>query len=256
MSSRASSTIGFERRFNPAFATTDEQEFVAESVHVSTPRPPTMERVVELNRGPFLGAPSLERRQSSDGATVLDVRQAKVFVRGHLHGAVNIPLRRSGLGTRAGFVFAPDEPIVLHAETAAEAQEAARRLWAVGLLDVHGYLVDVPATETLEPVGVDELERLLAEDAVDVIDVREKAERDAGYIPGSRHIPYRVIRAYGEEAADGKPVVTICESGARATLAASILAAAGIDARPILDGGVRDWQARGHRLVHFRRCGR
>ena len=327
MSSRASSTIGFERRFNPAFATTDEQEFVAESVHVSTPRPPTMERVVEINRGPFLGAHApLERLRARDGSAVLDVRQPRVFARGHLHGAINIPLRRSGVGTRAGFVFAadepiavhaetaeeaeeaarrlravgllgvhgylldvrqprvfarghlhgainiplrrsgvgtragfvfaPDEPIVLHAETAAEAQEAARRLWAVGLLDVHGYLVDVPATETLEPVGVDELERLLAEDAVDVIDVREKAERDAGYIPGSRHIPYRVIRAYGEEAADGKPVVTICESGARATLAASILAAAGIDARPILDGGVRDWQARGHRLVHFRRCGR
>jgi rhodanese-related sulfurtransferase len=50
-------------------------------------------------------------------------------------------------------------------------------------------------------------------------------------------------------------VVTICESGARAAIAASILSAQGIDARPVLDGGVSDWAARGGHTVEFRRCG-
>jgi rhodanese-related sulfurtransferase len=50
-------------------------------------------------------------------------------------------------------------------------------------------------------------------------------------------------------------VVTICESGPRAALAASVLAAAGIDARPVLHGGISDWQARGNETVGFRRCG-
>ena len=53
--------------------------------------------------------------------------------------------------------------------------------------------------ERLEPIGIDELERLLAENAVDVVDVREADERDDGYIPGSRHIPFRLIRALGDE---------------------------------------------------------
>jgi rhodanese-related sulfurtransferase len=49
--------------------------------------------------------------------------------------------------------------------------------------------------------------------------------------------------------------VTICSSGARAGVAASVLAAEGVDVRPVLDGGIDDWQQRGHPLTAFRRCG-
>ena len=49
-----------------------------------------------------------------------------------------------------------------------------------------------------------------------MIDVREPSERDAGYIPGSRNIPYRVIGEFADDLAGGKPLVTICETGARA----------------------------------------
>ena len=56
MSSKASTTIGFERRFNPALAYDDVAMFIAESAAISVPRPPNMERIVEMNRGPFVGA--------------------------------------------------------------------------------------------------------------------------------------------------------------------------------------------------------
>ncbi len=102
---------------------------------------------------------------------------------------------------------------------------------------------------------MDELERLLARGAVDVVDVREADERDGGYIPGSRHVPYRLLRALGDGIGSERPVVTICESGARAGIAASILAARGVDARPVLDGGIGAWRARGNETVGFRRCG-
>ncbi len=49
--------------------------------------------------------------------------------------------------------------------------------------------------------------------------------------------------------------MTICESGPRAAIAASVLVAAGVDARPVLDGGIADWQRRGGPTVEFRRCG-
>jgi rhodanese-related sulfurtransferase len=116
-------------------------------------------------------------------------------------------------------------------------------------------VLHAPETETLEPVEVDELDRLLANGA-EVIDVRELYERDDGFIPGSRNIPYRLVREYGDELKqDGRPVVTICESGARAAVAASVLAASGVDARPVLHGGIPDWEARGGATVGFRRCG-
>ena len=255
ISSALSSTIGFERLSNRALSYPDLQEFVAATATVSAPRPPTVERVVALNRGPFMGAsPPLEPLESFEGQ-VLDVRPAHEYARGHVPGALNVPVEGSSLGTKAGFLLDVHLPIAVHAASREDADTAAARLRAVGLLDLAGYLVDPAATEQMEPIGVEELERLVTEDTVEVVDVREKDERDEGYIPGSRNIPYRLVGSYADELSNGKTVVTVCESGARAGVAASVLAAHGIEARPFLDGGVPDWQARGNAVTSFRRCG-
>ena len=257
MSGSPSSTLGQERRFNRSLAVSVMEEFVAESAAATAvPRPPTMDRVVGLNRGPFLGAqPPLRRLRGSGGATVLDVRPARAFAAGHVSGAINVPLSASSFATKAGFVLRTGEPVVLHAESSDEAELAARRLHSVGLLEVTGWLEDPDATERLEPLSIEELERLLERGSIDVIDVRESDERAEGYIAGSRHIPYRLVRACCDGLSCEKPVATVCESGARAAVAASILVANGVAARPVLDGGVGEWQARGGRTVEFRRCG-
>jgi hydroxyacylglutathione hydrolase len=255
ISSARSSTIGMERLSNRALAYSDADEFVASHASVSAPRPPTVERVVELNRGPFVGAPAplgpLERFEGQ----VLDVRTPREFAAGHVAGAINVPVSGSSVGTKAGFLLDPDRPVALHAASPEQGEEGARRLRAVGLLDLAGYLAAPDATERLEPVTLDELEALLENGAVEVIDVREKDERDEGYIPESRHIPYRLLAAYVEELDNGRPVVTVCESGARAAVGASVLAAHGIPARPVLDTGISDWQKRGNPVTNFRRCG-
>ena len=72
---------------------------------------------------------------------------------------------------------------------------ATRSLWAVGILDLAGYVLEPSAEETLATVDVVELKHILDAAAdVQVIDVREAFERDSGYIPGSRNIPYRLLR--------------------------------------------------------------
>jgi rhodanese-related sulfurtransferase len=256
MSSDPCSTIGHERRFNAALAVTTVEEFVIDATSQNTPRPPNMERIVELNRGPFVGAPPpLEQVTEVERATVLDVRQPEAFAAGHVAGALNVPVHGSSFGTKAGFVLGSDARIVLHASSPAEAEMAARRLRAVGFLDLSGYLLDPRADATLEPINVDELQRLFTNGGIEVIDVREKDERDHGYIPGSRHVPFRLVRACCEDIPRDRAVATICESGARAAIAASILAARGYDARPVLHGGIPDWEQRGNRTVEFRRCG-
>jgi hydroxyacylglutathione hydrolase len=257
MSSKASTTIGFERRFNPTLALTTQADFVAESAGASTPKPPGMDRIVELNRGAFVGAPrEIGLVAEADGAVVLDVRPARDFCAGHARGAISVPVSGTSFATKAGFVLEPGEPVVLHASDEAEARQAARGLNSVGFLEVVGWLVDPETTETLRPVAVDELDPMLAAGEAQVIDVREQDERDEGYIPGTRHIPYRLVRAASGGAIDrDRPVVTLCESGARAAVAASVLAAEGFDAHPVLDGGIAAWQARGGQTVEFRRCG-
>jgi glyoxylase-like metal-dependent hydrolase (beta-lactamase superfamily II)/rhodanese-related sulfurtransferase len=249
-----SSTIAEEKRTNAALAFGDVQAFINASASVSTPRPPTTPRVVALNQGPFIGAPAtLERSVDVGGATVLDVRPADAHGAGHVHGAFSVPVSGSSFATRAGFILDPDERIVIHASDEDEAIRAARGLRAVGFLELTGYVTKAEATERLDPVEIADLERLLEDGSVQVLDVREKSERDEGYIPGTLHIPYRLLRTAGTDGVDpAKPVVTICESGARAGIAASVLAAAGVDARPVLHGGVDDWPGQ---TVSFRRCG-
>jgi hydroxyacylglutathione hydrolase len=168
---------------------------------------------------------------------------------------VNVPVSGSAFGTKSAFVLHHERPITIHAASRDEAELAARRLHAVGLLDTAGYMLELATPERLEPITIAELQALLADEAVDLVDVREKDERDEGYIPGSRHIPYRLVRAFRDELENGRPVVTICESGARAAVAASVLAADGVDARPVLDGGLEEWQRQGNSLTAFRRCG-
>jgi hydroxyacylglutathione hydrolase len=256
MSSDPSSTIGAERRTNAALDHVDATDFVNASSALATPRPPNMDRIVELNRGEWLGAqPPLEPVERWDG-TVLDVRRPEVFAEGHVAGALNVPVSGSSFATKSAFVLRPREPVALHASSGEEAELAWQRLQAVALFEVAGRLADPAADEQLEPITVEELEALVAGDAVTVLDVRELDERDSGYIAGSRHMPYRLLRLVGPEALPAdRPVVTICESGARAAIAASVLARQGVDARPVLSGGITEWEERGGRTVEFRRCG-
>jgi hydroxyacylglutathione hydrolase len=254
MSSKASTTIGFERRFNHKVTLGSEEEFVAE---FSDPglRPPNMERIVAINKGPFVGASTwLKPVGSARGATTLDVRSAKAFAAAHPHDAINVPVGGSQFPTRAAFVLDPADQIILHGSQE-ELEQAALGLRAVGFLELAGYLVEADEPDTLEPIGLDELERLLAAGDVQLIDVREKEERDDGYIPESRHIPYRRVRDFADELGGDGTIVTICQTGARASLAASILAAEGVAARPVLGGGVPDWEAAGKPTASFRRCG-
>jgi glyoxylase-like metal-dependent hydrolase (beta-lactamase superfamily II)/rhodanese-related sulfurtransferase len=254
MSSKASTTVGFERRYNHALLE-DHDEFVGLALGPQPPRPPNMERIVELNRGPFAGVqPPLARIDDTGDAVLLDVRPARAFADGHRPGAVNVPVSGSSFATKAAFVL-PDRPVVVHATDEDEATRALRSLHAVGILDVAGWQPG-GGDERVEPVSIDELEQLLASGEIEVLDVREADERDAGFIPGTDHMPYRNVRQAAENGlCSGKPIVTICETGARAAVAASVLKAAGIDARPVLGTGIAEWRARGGEVASFRRCG-
>ena len=254
MSSKASSTIGYERLFNPALQIGSEGQFVSDALGAATPKPPNMSRIVELNRGPFVGVPqAVAELAAPTASTLLDVRPIGDYLEGHRAGALNVPVSGSSFATKAAFVLDPEESVVIQAASAEEAERAIRGLWSVGVLDLDGYVLG-GGSEQMEAVSLDELEELLSGGA-ELIDVRERDERDTGYIAGSRNIPYRLLSACGLDVTTDRTVVTICESGARAGVAASILAAQGVDARPVLDGGVAAWAARGGHTVEFRRCG-
>lgn len=86
-------------------------------------------------------------------------------------------------------------------------------------------------------------------DEVQILDVREGWEWDAGHIEGSTHIPLNELLAGRMESLDqGRPVVAVCKTGNRSEVAALMLRARGFEAHN-LEGGVEDWQGEGLPLV-------
>ena len=128
---------------------------------------------------------------------MLDVRPAEEFAAGHAKGALNVALGAGSFATKAGFVLPAGERVVIHASSAGQAEEAAAGLRSVGIFDLAGFRLCPPGDEQLASIELDELHRLVESDEVDVIDVREPHERDEGYIPGSRNIPYRLVARVG-----------------------------------------------------------
>ncbi len=123
MSSKASTTIGFERRFNPMLRFGAVDAFVAESAGIGAPKPPNLGRIVDINRGPFLGtlpAPE-ELAAPPDGVQLLDVRPVADFAAGHRPGAVNVPVSGTSFSTKSGFVLDAEQTVVVQAGSADEA---------------------------------------------------------------------------------------------------------------------------------------
>jgi rhodanese-related sulfurtransferase len=86
-------------------------------------------------------------------------------------------------------------------------------------------------------------------DEVQILDVREGWEWDAGHIEGSTHIPLNELLAGRMENLDqSRPVVAVCKTGNRSEVAALMLRARGYQAHN-MEGGVEDWQGEGLPLV-------
>jgi rhodanese-related sulfurtransferase len=93
---------------------------------------------------------------------------------------------------------------------------------------------------------VPELYERWAEDAVQVLDVRERAEWDSGHIPGSVFTPYHDVDRVPDGIDASRPVAAICGSGQRSAVAASLLQRHGVpDVIHVVDGGVPHWRRAG-----------
>ena len=117
-----------------------QEEFIRSLTETLPPRPPNIDRIVELNRaggGEPTEVPTVDAGEARDllraGVTVLDGRAPPEFDAGHLAGALNLPLAAPGVGTRAGWSLAPDETVVIAADHPDAARAMASALHAVGL---------------------------------------------------------------------------------------------------------------------------
>jgi rhodanese-related sulfurtransferase len=85
---------------------------------------------------------------------------------------------------------------------------------------------------------------LLREDSIQLVDVREPHEREAGHVPKSRHVPLAELTAAAPTIDPSRPIVFVCRIGSRSSMAAWSFARAGYDAHN-LEGGMIGWTASG-----------
>jgi hydroxyacylglutathione hydrolase len=250
MSAKTSSTLGFERRFNPMLAEMKVEEFVKRANADLAPKPPTMTRVVELNRGPLLTEAPRARTVAlpAADAQVLDVRSGASFAGGHMTGSFNDSVEVSGFGNRCGFALDPEHEVVIVAASHEQAEEAVRKLAAVGFTQLAevGFGIDsAHAHARFEPVGLVEMGRLSDKGELQVVDVREASEQTE-MARGALAVPYRLLAEADLSSLDPKrSTAVVCHTGVRAPLGASLLARRGFThVRPVLGEGMSAWGTR------------
>jgi rhodanese-related sulfurtransferase len=111
------------------------------------------------------------------------------------------------------------------------------------------------ANAAVETVTVEDARRLVGDDDVQFVDVRETSELAAqGKIPGAVHAPRGMLEFFADpttplhkpELASGKRLVVYCGSGGRSALSAKTLQDMGIDRVANMLGGFGAWtQAEG-----------
>lgn len=181
------------------------------------------------------------------GVSLVDVRSPDAFLRAHVPGSINMPAQDPQMVVRlmeflhpgARVIFLGDDPV--EAQEIAETIHRTRRNPVVGWYD--GTLADWRAegapTEPFPTADVETLREALRSDEWVILDVREPQEwQSTGVVPDSMLIPLGQVHRHITELPGEAELATICRTGPRAIMAASLLRAHGLRARAVAPGGV------------------
>ncbi|MBX7455550.1 MBL fold metallo-hydrolase [Mycolicibacterium sp. 3033] len=258
LSTELSSTIGEQRQWNYALTAPDRETFIALVTEGQPPAPGYFAYDATLNRKeralldedqlpPALTYDDVVDRLAA-GAVLVDGRSPVEFAQGHFRQAVNIGLE-GRYAEFAGSVVTPDRDIILITDPGYEL-EGKNRLARIGFDRVIGHLENPEQAMLAHPDQVQMASRLSARDFdqraaavtdLQVVDVRNPGEVEAGRIPGAVNIPVGQLPGRLAELNPHAPTVVYCAGGYRSSVAASVLRRNGFaDVSDIL-GGFGAW---------------
>jgi len=255
------STIGYERRFNPAIniAAGETEDAFVRSVLDGQPEPPMyfarMKRDNKLGPKVLGELPSPSRLNAGELAAldsretaILDTRPWDAFRAGHVPGSLFCPLDKLFFHV-AGSYVGEDEPICLIA-TPDQIEQITRSLVRIGLDEVRGWF-DASDLESIKSAGgrlaatpelsAEQASRVLEDEHPLVLDVRGASEFADGHLPGARNIAYTRLAEHADEVPRDRRVLVNCRSGRRSGSACSYLARLGVEAIN-LAGGYLAWE--------------
>lgn len=234
-----SSTIGIERRQNPALTIPIEDLFVASQISGFGLYPAYYQFMAPINRGGAspVGAPPSELSPDElehTTALVIDVRDHRSFAVGHVPQSINIPASETA-ATYAAWVGDWNRPAVIVGDSAAQVESMRLDMARIGYDRVAGFVSDglkgwKKSGRRLDTARIATFDDL--SDDVDVLlDVRDPKESTT-VLPGAVRTHLSQIDA---QSLDEGTIWIHCVTGYRATIAASMLRAQGRDAVAIVD---------------------
>ncbi len=243
-------TIGEEKRENPYWQARNRAEFVALVLAGLPEAPRYFGFDAAMNRkGPKLVKWDAKLKKATPKeltqAVIVDLRDGRRYAAGHLSGAINIGLE-GRFENWVGIIVPPEAPLVLAGDCDAELAEGVRRLHRIGYR-ARTFRCDKAAkagiklkkSGLLEPAA---LARAIATaDCPLIVDVRNPAEFAAERIGTVVNLPLATLATEAAKLNPGEPVVTVCHSAYRSSLAIGLLERAGFKKVATLAGGLEAW---------------
>lgn len=253
-----STTVGYEKLFNPALQYSDEEAFV-DYLLADQPEAPKYFAVMKrVNKeGPaVLGDAGLPDRLPSaslgdllaNDALVIDTRTAQPFADGHVAGTLSVP--RSYLASWAGWFVNYEQPVYLISSDGRVAEDV-RILREIGVDTIGGWFDSAEIhqanlnSESYETATPQDLADDILNGTVLLIDVRNQTEWNEGHLPNAQHHFLGRLPETAAQIVNGKTIVVQCRTGGRSAVGASILQAAGAKQVINLAGGITDWARAG-----------
>lgn len=249
-------TIGWEREHNPKLQQRKLADFVRQvaQVHASPPYFHLMERY-NVEGAPLLGArpapPLLTPAEFAQQATtcrVVDTRAADAFCAAHLPDATY--LWEAALPNYIGWFVPYDAPLLLVTDPA-DLPAVTRHCVRLGYDTIAGVLAGGMSAWHADGRESARIERLSAPafarrwDAGArplILDVRSAETREAqGGLNTAQYLELTQLPALAKSLPRDRDLAIFCNSGMRATLAANLLARAGLTRLTVIAGGVQGW---------------
>ena len=203
-----------------------------------------------------INASELEQKMTIDpNLIVIDMRDSNSYLSGHINGSAVDVMEGSILEKRIKTMHsripevADNVHVVLVDDSEYKALNSAKIMNEAGIKT--SYLkggiqswVDELSTKTTSAITYSDVvyQQIQNQEDIYLLDVREPSELEVTMISGSKNIPLAdiFIDENVSEIPTDKPVVVICGSGNRATIATYELAQHEIDFQ-VLDGGIKAW---------------
>ncbi|MEZ4266879.1 MAG: rhodanese-like domain-containing protein [Myxococcota bacterium] len=267
LSDDTSSTIGAEKKTNPYLLLTARAPFVAKVVSGLPVAPQYFKYNVAMNREgppvvdwdqqtPPARTPARVAAALKQGAWLLDLRDQASYAAGHVKGSINVAVR-GRLDTWTGIVVPFDEDLYLLG-TLDEVKEATFRLRRVGYDRITGFVeggIDAwraagQEVRTSKLVDGADLAQAMARGAEPmIVDVRTAGEFAEQRVGNYANIPVDQYHRLGKTLDKSKPVVLMCNSAYRSSMAVGLAEREGFTDIGSLEGGLHAWVDAGRPVI-------